>query len=318
MWGGAECGVWKPSDRDWSSIGGISSHWISQKNGDVRPIAVGECLRRLCARCISLQENASMAAILAPVQYGVATSAGLEQVVHQIQAGLESHENWCLFKCDIANAFNSISRAAIFRVTCQHLPSILPFTKVLYGQPSPLIYRGNNSIAVLFSREGVHQGDPLGPFYFCVAINACVQQFQDNHRDIVVSAYFDDIFLMGLPQSVDKALPELISGLEQYGLQMNPRKCELFHPDAENVKWAVGMKRQTDGVIVLGVALGSEDWVRNDYSSLTHQSESLINSILSMESKQCAFLLLKHCQLTNCTHHETFSACSHERGDSYP
>ena len=85
---------------------------LAKENGDVRPIAVGECLRRLCARFISLQEKASMAAILAPVQYGVATSAGLEQVVHQIQAGLESHENWCLFKCDITNAFNSISRAA--------------------------------------------------------------------------------------------------------------------------------------------------------------------------------------------------------------
>ena len=50
---------------------------LAKENGDVRPIAVGECLRRLCARCISLQEKASMAAILAPVQYGVATSAGL-------------------------------------------------------------------------------------------------------------------------------------------------------------------------------------------------------------------------------------------------
>ena len=152
---------------------------------------------------------------------------------------------------------------AIFRETCQHLPSILPFTKLLYGQPSPLIYRGINSTAVLSSREGVHQGDPLGPFYFCVAINACVQQFQDNHRDIVVSAYFDDIYLIGLPQSVSKALPELFSGLEQCGLQMNPRKCELFHPDAEDVEWSVGMNRQINGVIVLVAALGSEDWVRN-------------------------------------------------------
>ena len=170
----------------------------------------------------------------------------------------------------------------------------MPFTKVLYGQTSPLIYRGNNFTAVLSCRE-VHQGDPLGPFYFCVAINACVQQFQDNHRDIVVSAYFDDIYLMDLPQSVGKALPELVSGLEQCGVQMNPQKCEVFHPDAEDEEWDEGMNRQADGVIVLGAALGSEDWVRNHYVSLAYQSERLINSVLSMESKQCAFLLLKHC-----------------------
>ena len=289
---------------------------LAKENGDVRPIAVGECLRGLCACCISLQEKASIAAILAPVQYGVATSGGgggLEQVVHQIQVGLESHDNWCLFKCDISNAFNSISRAAIFRETCQHLPCILPFTKLLYGQPSPLIYRGNNSSTVLSSQQGVHQGDPLGPFYFCVAINACVQQFQDNHRDIVVSAYFDDINLMGIPHSVGKALPDLVSGLEQCGLQINQRKCELFHPDAEDEEWAEGMKRQTDGVIVLGAALGSEDWVKNHYASLSYQSDCLINSILSMESKQCAFLLLKHCANSRIAHITRLSPPDHTK-----
>ena len=69
--------------------------------------------------------------------------------------------------------------------------------------------------------------------------------------EILLSAYFDDINLMGLPQSVGKALPELVSGLEQCGLQINPRKCELFHPDAEDEEWAKGMNRQTDGVIML-------------------------------------------------------------------
>ena len=62
------------------------------------------------------------------------------------------------------------------------------------------------------------------------------------------------------------------------------------------------MNRQTDGVIVLGAALGSEDWVRTHYASLAHQSESLINSILSMESKQCAFLLLKYCANSRIAH----------------
>ena len=51
--------------------------------------------------------------------------------------------------------------------------------------------------------------------------------------EILLSAYFD-IYLMGLPQSVHKALPELVSGLEQCCLQMNLRKCEPFHPDAED------------------------------------------------------------------------------------
>ena len=50
-----QCGVRNPPPNgDWSSIGGCLSYLISQrKNGDVRLIAVGECLRHLCACCIS-------------------------------------------------------------------------------------------------------------------------------------------------------------------------------------------------------------------------------------------------------------------------
>ena len=117
-------------------------------------------------------------------------------------------------------------------------------------------------------------------------------QFQENHRDIVVSFYFDDINLIDLPQSVGRVFSELISGLEQCGLQINLRKCELFHPYAEDEECTEGMNRHTDGVIVLGAALQSEDCVKNHnhYASISYHSECLINIILSMESRQCAFL----------------------------
>ena len=156
---------------------------------DVRPIAVGEVFRRLVARSICLQEKATMADILSPMQYGVAVPGGLDQIVHQIQAGLEAHDDWGLFKCDLQNAFNSVSREAFFRETSCHLPSIMPFTRLLYGQPSPLIYKGSNTSSEILSCEGVHQGDPLGPFYFCVAIHPVLQSLSESHPDLLVSAF---------------------------------------------------------------------------------------------------------------------------------
>ena len=158
---------------------------LAKGNGDVRPIAVDESLRRLCARSVCLREKSSMTDFLSPVQYGVATQGGLEQVVHQVQAGLEAHNNWCLFKCDLSNAFNSVARTTIFEELSCNFPSLLPFTTLLYGQSSPLIYRTDDSSTVLSSREGVHQGDPLGPFYFCLAINSCLQLLQSSHDDLV-------------------------------------------------------------------------------------------------------------------------------------
>ncbi len=141
-----------------------------------------------------------MASLLSPVQYGVAIPGGLEQVIHQVQVGLESHEDWALFKCDLSNAFNSVSRESFFDQARQELPSIMPFTELLYGQPSPLIYKGRSSTTVISSQEGVHQGDPLGPFYFCIAINDILKKLQADNSDTVLLAYFGDINLLGPPQ----------------------------------------------------------------------------------------------------------------------
>ena len=171
----------------------------------------------------------------------------MDHIVHQIQAGLEAHENWGIFKCDLRNAFNTVSRQVFFHETLQYLPSIMPFTQFLYGQPSPLVYRGRENTAVIMSCEGVHQGDPLGPFYFCIAINAMLQDFQENHKDLVVSAYFDDINLFGSPDLIGEALPELIEGFKSCGLQFQPQKCELFHSNADNHAWAGGMRRSSEG-----------------------------------------------------------------------
>ncbi len=135
-----------------------------------------------------------MASLLSPVQYGVAIPGSLE-VIHQVQAGLESHEDWALFKCDLSNAFNSVSRESFFDQARQELPSIMPFTELLCGQPSPLIYKGR--AIVISSQEGVHQGDPLGPFYFCIAINHILKKLQADNSDTVLLAYFDDINLLG-------------------------------------------------------------------------------------------------------------------------
>ena len=83
MWGSAEVVSGIPPIEIGQALAVSHLIGLAKENGDVRPIAVRECLRHLCGRCISFQAKASMAAILTPVQYGVATSAGLEQVVHR-------------------------------------------------------------------------------------------------------------------------------------------------------------------------------------------------------------------------------------------
>ena len=53
-------------------------------NGDMRPVAVGECLRRLAARAICHQNKVAFMDYFCPIQHGVSTPCGIELIGHHI------------------------------------------------------------------------------------------------------------------------------------------------------------------------------------------------------------------------------------------
>ena len=76
---------------------------------DVRPIAVGETLRRLAGKCVCAILKEKVADFFHPLQYGVACQAGAEKVIHQVRDCIEEHwmdDDFVLFKVDMINAFN--------------------------------------------------------------------------------------------------------------------------------------------------------------------------------------------------------------------
>ncbi|KAL0228937.1 hypothetical protein GEMRC1_013557 [Eukaryota sp. GEM-RC1] len=63
----------------------------------------------------------------------------------------------------------------------------------MYGQNSGLIYNSDN----LVSQRGVKQGDPLGSFLFCVALQSIFRKFQMKFPSLNLCAYADDPSLVG-------------------------------------------------------------------------------------------------------------------------
>ena len=51
-------------------------------------------------------------------------------------------------------------------------PTIFPYVLSCYSAPSSLFWEDY----VIESREGVQQGDPLGPLLFCLAIHEIIQR----------------------------------------------------------------------------------------------------------------------------------------------
>ena len=63
-------------------------------------------------------------------------------MIHALWAALDLHPNWAVFQVDVANAFNSVSRAAVFReleLAGGPLAQLIPFVWCFYGGSFPLI-----------------------------------------------------------------------------------------------------------------------------------------------------------------------------------
>jgi hypothetical protein len=134
---------------------------LFKPNGGVRPIAVGEVIRRLVAKCLMARVRQPAQALLAPLQLGVSVKGGAEAMVHTFRPLITHHldaavsPDWALLQVAFSNAFNS-----------DHLRALGPWVTWCYDSPSHLFYEGD---IVCSSNRGAQaqQGDPLGPLLFC-------------------------------------------------------------------------------------------------------------------------------------------------------
>jgi len=103
---------------------------LKKKDGSVRPIAVGDTLRRLTAKwLLATSQGRSAAAALAPLQTAFAKGSPCEVVAMGVQAladTLHDSTGWLLLQVDLKNAFNSIHLTAILDALEQRCPSMLP------------------------------------------------------------------------------------------------------------------------------------------------------------------------------------------------
>ena len=200
---------------------GASLCALGKKNGDIRPIAVGMCIRRLAAKVVCAKINDSLGTLLRPKQLGFGTKSGSEIVVHTIRNYLSLFDNSekVILKIDFFNAFNMVSRSTILFKIKEFAPEYYNFIYQCYREPSYLTFNGN----IILSQRGVQQGDPLGPPLFCLAINSIIRSLKSE----INLWYLDDGTLAGDPCTVFEDFQNIINYSSKIGLNINFSKCEL-------------------------------------------------------------------------------------------
>jgi hypothetical protein len=119
---------------------------LKKEPGAIRPIAVGEVLRHLVAKCLAFANAPQAANLLNPHQLGVGTRGGCETIIHSVQAilsdaAIPANNKWVL-QVDYSNAFNTLDRSHLFKEVRAQLPGLSAFVEWSYGSRPFLFFWG--------------------------------------------------------------------------------------------------------------------------------------------------------------------------------
>jgi hypothetical protein len=279
---------------------------LEKSDGGLRPVAMGEVLRRLTAKTLMIASKEKARAIFARVnQFAVGSPNAIpflglvaQQATERIAELREAHGTAnppdpqrvrALFKGDISNAFNAASRAKILAAAATHFPELFPFISAGYAAPTPL-YFGKHTIS---SEEGSQQGDVHGTFLFGLAVLEAYHHVRDRMEAIGVPmpllgseaeepdaillhlrAFFaDDLLLSGSVAELQQIVVAFAEEFRAVGLEFNMAKCQIIaHPD--DFEFIRGFSETFNAMQLvdlsaweyLGIPIGSRAW-REEYTA---------------------------------------------------
>ena len=114
---------------------------LNKKDGGIRPVVLGELLRRLAHKALLRSLGEELASLGPSVQLGLNNDTyGPTAAVLAAQSWACSLEGKVLVKLDIKKAFNSLSREAAIRAANELLPSAAPYLRWFLSAASPVWY----------------------------------------------------------------------------------------------------------------------------------------------------------------------------------
>jgi len=225
---------------------------------NVRPIGIGVAWGRLsAAHAVNMTKDAA-AQFLAPSQFAIGLSAGMDFVTHMTQSQVERYiakdpssttpPSRALLILDLVNMFNNVSMVRARDIIYTKFPHLLPLFDMLYYDETRCYYRDTTGDRNFFLRhEGSSQGCPFAALLACLILHDILEpiekqlqqranQRKNSHQnsddsfgsraitmcyidDTTISIHYDDIRFFF--DAFEAAGPPL-------GCFLKPQKCKIL------------------------------------------------------------------------------------------
>ena len=233
------------------------------KNPGVRPIGIGEVLRRIIGKSISWVLRKGIQQAAGPLQTATGLQGGAEAAIHSMREIFADPETDAVILVDANNAFNSLNRLAALhniRIICPEFSTVLINT---YRIPVRMLILGGGE---LMSEEGTTQGDNLAMAFYALGISTVLAALKCLCPSVSQVGLADDITGAAKIPNLRKWWENLIIEGEKSGYYVNESKSWLILKDpqllneAQAAFEATGIKLTCEGKRHLGASIGSNDF----------------------------------------------------------
>ena len=261
----------------------------------VRPIGIGEMVRRIIGKAIATTISDDIQAAAGPLQVCAGQVAGCEAAVHTMRQVFESPQSEAIILVDASNAFNSLNRQVALRNIHHLCPSLSKVLINTYREDIQLFIDGDT----LFSQEGTTQGDPLAMVMYAIAVTPLIHQLEDSTIKQVWFA--DDATAGGNLVNLKEWWERIVQLGPNYGYHPNASKTWLIVKEghleeARSIFAESGVAITAEGRRHLGGAIGTptfvESYVRQKVSGWEKEIESL--SSIATTQPHAAYAAFTH------------------------